>query len=346
METTQATYILIGDIGGTNSRLQLAKFNGEENVEYVNTDILGSKDYKDLTSCLRKYLEPYVNTHMYPKFGVLGIAGPVFNNTVEALANLTWPLMNGNEVAKELKLEKLHLLNDFVLNGYGILSNLVEGEDYTRLNDIKPDPNGVISMIGAGTGLGHGLIIKNSNSKYHEVYPSEGGHQDFAPNGEQQYRFGEFLKKHYNWNRMEVEPTCNGPAIPLMFRFFTEVEGVTSCLSDSERKDLSSESIIKYGLVKKCKVCIKVVELFASIYGAAAGNFSLITLPTGGLYLLGGLSIALEDYLVKEDVFRNSFYNKGVCSELIKNKIPVFVVKNGLLGCKGAEVFAKRIIKS
>jgi len=242
-------------------------------------------------------------------------------------------------------LKSIHLLNDFVLNGYGILSKLKEGEDFVKFNNIQPDPNGVIAMIGAGTGLGHGLIIKNSDAKYHQVYPSEGGHQDYHPTTEEQYRFAEYLKKTQS-KKLDLELACSGPSIPLMFKFFTEVEKMTSSLSDTEKENLHSEDIIKFGLAKKCQVCTKVVEFFTFTYGAAAGNLSIITLPTGGLYLLGGLSIALEEYIIKEDVFRNSFYDKGCCSELIQNKIPVFIVKNGLLGVKGAEVYAIRIFKS
>jgi len=43
--------------------------------------------------------------------------------------------------------------------------------------------------------------------------------------------------------------------------------------------------------------------LFLKIYGASAGNFSLATLPTGGLYFIGSLSIALESQL-KNNVFQ------------------------------------------
>jgi glucokinase len=297
---------------------------------------------------LKKFLEPYVGTHEYPIFGVLGIAGPVFNNTVDVLANLNWPLFNGDDLAKEVNLKSIHLLNDFVLNGYGILGGLKEGEDYVKFNEnVKADPNGVIAMIGAGTGLGHGLIFKNSDAKYHQVYPSEGGHQDFSPQNEEQYRYAEFLKKQLGWeDRIELEVACNGPTIPLMFKFFTEKEGMTSCLNDKEKEGLTSEDIIKHGLAKKCKVCAKVVEFFSGIYGAAAGNLSMVTLPTGGLYLLGGLSIALEEYIIKEDAFRKSFYNKAMCSGLLKQKIPIFIVRNGLLGVKGAEVYALRLYQT
>ncbi len=49
-------------------------------------------------------------------------------------------------------------------------------------------------MIGAGTGLGHGFIIKNSGSKYYEVCPSEGGHSDFAPHSDLEWEYFQFCQ--------------------------------------------------------------------------------------------------------------------------------------------------------
>jgi glucokinase len=297
-----------------------------------------------MTSLLQKFLAPLENTEKYPIFGVLGIPGPIFNNTAAVFANLSWPLVSGETIAKELNLKSMHLLNDFVLNGYGVLSNLKEGEDYVRFNnEVNADPNGPIAMIGAGTGLGHGLIFKNTGSKYYEVYPSEGGHQDFAAQNELQFKYATFLKKHYNTNRISLEQVGAGPSIPLLYKFFTEEEKVNSSLADGEREN--SELIIKSGLAKTCEACVKVVEFFVAVYGAAVGNLCLITLPTGGVYLLGGLSIALEEHILKENIFRESLYNKGVCESIVK-RIPIYIVRNGFLGVKGAEEYAKRILNS
>lgn len=49
-------------------------------------------------------------------------------------------------------------------------------------------------MVGAGTGMGHGYLVKNSQSKYYEVYPSEGGHQSFSPNNQEQWEYKQYLE--------------------------------------------------------------------------------------------------------------------------------------------------------
>ena len=48
-----------------------------------------------------------------------------------------------------------------------------------------------IAIIGAGTGLGQGFLIKQGQDYY--VYPSEGGHADFAPRTELEFQLLKYL---------------------------------------------------------------------------------------------------------------------------------------------------------
>ena len=196
-------------------------------------------------------------------------------------------------------------LNDFVANGYGILSSIKEGKDFIKINESPVDPDGPIAMIGAGTGLGHGYIVKNEGSKYHSVYPSEGGHQDFCPKTDLEWRYMKFMQNHFKIERISLERACSGPALALIFKFFVG-EGINSDLfknANEEKFVIDNESIIKYGLSGECQVCKNTLDFFNGIYGSAAGNMSLIVIPTGGLYLLGGLSYALEGHITQKNVF-------------------------------------------
>jgi glucokinase len=238
--------------------------------------------------------------------GVIGIPGPIFNNTFTIIVNLNWPVTCGDDVAKELNIKSLTFLNDFVTNGYGITSNMIEGIDYEKMNDNVPHSQGPIAMIGAGTGLGYGYLIKTVNSKYYYVFPSEGGHQDFAPQNDKEWRYYGYLKNHYSVDRISVERACSGPSLPLIFLFHSEVEKMESeiFLTNEEKKKLTPEDVIKCGLGKQCRICEASLEFFIEIYGAAAGNMSLLILPTGGIYLLGGVSVALAEHIIQSETFR------------------------------------------
>jgi glucokinase len=245
---------------------------------------------------------------MYPVFGVVGIAGPIFKNTLSIMANLEWPSASGDELSKELKLKKFVFLNDFVVNAYGVLSHIKENVDYIRLDDNPVDPEGVKALIGAGTGLGHGFLACSEGAKYLRAFPSEGGHQDFGPQNDRQWAFYKYLQKCYGKERVCVEWACSGPAITHMFHFFINEEKIESKYTEEDVKNITNKEIIKRGLEKTCNICELILEFFAEIYGQAAGNLSLILLPTGGLYLLGGLSVALCDYLKASPIFRVSYY--------------------------------------
>jgi len=247
----------------------------------------------------------------------LGIPGPVFNNEITIIANLKWPKTSGDKVANAINLKKVIFLNDFVANGYGILSSIKEGEDYFKLNDTPVDPDGPIAMIGAGTGLGHGYIVKNEGSKYHSVYPSEGGHQDFAPKNDLEWKYFKYLQDYFNLQRISLERACAGPALPLIFKFMVKEGAVSNIFENynSENLKIENSDIIKYGLSGECDVCKRTIDFFNSLYGSASGNISLIAIPTGGLYLLGGLSEALESHIIEQKIFMviNSFYYKNCC---------------------------------
>lgn len=202
-------------------------------------------------------------------------------------------------------MKKFIFLNDFVVNGYGILSDIEEETDYIKLNENTVDPNGPKGMIGAGTGLGHGYLVKNDGVKYYSVYPSEGGHQDFSPKTDEEWRYLKFLQNHFNLQRISLERACAGPSLFLIFKFFLN-EGLTSNKFQSIDKDffIGNEDIIKFGLSEECEICKKTIDFFNSMYGSAAGNMSLIVIPTGGLYLLGGLSYALESHIKEREKFK------------------------------------------
>jgi len=221
------------------------------------------------------------------------------------IANLEWPKIKGEEVAKALNMKKMIFLNDFASNGYGILSSIKEGKDFIKINNNPVDPNGPIAMIGAGTGLGHGYIVKNEDSKYHSVYPSEGGHQDFSPKTDLEVRYMKFLQNHFKIERISLERACSGPSLRLIFSFFI-AEGVKSDLFPEAHREnfaIENEAIIKYGLSGECQVSKSTIDFFNAIYGSAAGNICLIVIPTGGLYLLGGLSYALESHITEKQIF-------------------------------------------
>ena len=105
---------------------------------------------------------------------------------------------------------------------------------------------------------------------------------------------------------------CAGPAIPLIFRFVRErYPKLKSKLDDKDITNRSGSDIFVKALVDKDETCVKVLEVFASIYGCCTGSFATHLLCYGGMYLAGGVTMGLKDYLKENPIFLDNFLDKG-----------------------------------
>ena len=130
----------------------------------IDKDKLVSSKSPSLQDLLKQYLSK-LKPEDYPLYAVIGIAGPVNNNEVLSITNIPhWPKFNGDELAKTFNFKKCVILNDFTCNGYGIQTDLKLNEDYIPLNDVKPQEGGAKLMIGPGTGLGMGYLLKDKDN--------------------------------------------------------------------------------------------------------------------------------------------------------------------------------------
>ena len=99
----------------------------------------------------------------YPQTAVLGIAGPVSNNMVKLTNIPHWPKLDGNQLAKDLKLKSFVFINDFTAAGYGI--SVLSCKDCDILGssgeaEMQEGAGSVKVVIGPGTGLGVGILVK------------------------------------------------------------------------------------------------------------------------------------------------------------------------------------------
>ena len=108
------------------------------------------------------------------------------------------------------------------------------------------------------------------------------------------------------------------------------------------RDELSNE-ITQKGVKGECKLSRKVIELFIEILADAASDISLFTMPSNGVYLLGGISVAIEPFIKENDLFMKHFIDKDH-SFLLKS-FPVYLVKNSNIGMIGAGEAARRVLE-
>ena len=81
-----------------------------------------------------------------------------------------------------------------------------------------------------------------------------------------------------------------------------------------------------------------VIEQFIKHLAILTGDLALFALPYGGIYLCGGVAVALKDYLQREEsTFLKTYSNKGRFSERLLN-MPIYLLTHEP-GLDGAEQY-------
>lgn len=359
---------MLGDVGGTNVRLTLRRLNLEERTseEIKELTFYSSQSLKSFQSAVEQFLSEFKGTENWPTVGVVGIAGAVNCNTV-VLTNVEhWPVADGNAIAEDLGIKSFRFINDFEACGYGLC--LLKRSDSVHLNTQSPDENGVKVVMGPGTGLGVGFLLKPPGGRY-EVAASEGGHTDFSVITEEDWALRQFAVKYIKESknvenlrsgdvhliRVSIERLCAGPAIPLIYEFYKAQDKYKDLPrpleKDKHPNDLTSKDIIKQGMAYETngdELCHKVIQKFAEIFATEVGNCALKYLPFGGIYLVGGVTQGILEYLElgnSNDAFLRQVYDKGRLEQAVR-RVPLYVVKPEVeLGLLGTEEFAFRSLE-
>ncbi|MBD3883105.1 glucokinase [Phormidium tenue FACHB-886] len=346
--------LLAGDTGGTKTILRLVEAQPTEKDVKLKTlyeERYVSAEFSSLTPMVQRFLREAtaeLEQTPTPQKGCFSIAGPVVNNTCH-LTNLSW-LLDGAELQHDLNLTKVSLLNDFAAVGYGIAG--LDATDIRTLQIGEPQADAPIAVIGAGTGLGQGFLIREGGS--YRVYGTEGGHTDFAPRNELEFQLLKYLRDKMTLTRVSVERVVSGMGIAAIYQFLrdrqiaSETPAVAEAIRTWEREaGLSEKSVDPAAVIATAAaessdpLCKKTMETFVELYGAEAGNLALKLLPYGGLYIAGGVA-AKNLPLLESGIFLHAMTDKGRMRPLME-RIPVHVILNQKVGLIGAALYAAKL---
>ncbi len=266
----------------------------------------------------------------------MGVAGPVSGRTA-ATTNLPWQL-DADELEFSLGIPKVRLINDFQAVGYGI--EALKEEDLASLQTGISVEKGTRVIIGAGTGLGMGLLVWQED--HYEVVASEGGHTDFAADGELQVNLQHYLKQRYRW--ASWERVVSGRGLVNIFEFLVEQQGAqpSAALTQAMQQEDSAAAISEFAITGQDVVASQALDLFVCMYGAQAGNLALLGLATGGVYIAGGIAPKILSKL-KDGKFMQKFLDKDEHMQRLLKHMPVNVIINESVGVIGATVAASRL---
>ena len=320
--------VLAGDIGGTNTRLAVVNVSDPQPQIELKANY-PSQEYSSLNLVLTAFSE----THQHPlQAACLGVAGPVHGQTA-SITNLPWHLEAG-EIAAQLNLEKVSLLNDLEATAWG-LPTLQDSDLCTLQAGAKPS-SGNAAIIAAGTGLGQtGLYF---DGQQHHPFACEGGHTDFSPQNELDMALLRHLLKKYD--TVSWERVVSGDGLVNIHTFLCELRqrAAPDWLQQWMREGDAAAAISSAAQQGRDPICTEALGLFIHLYGVEAGNLALKLMATGGLYIAGGIAPKILKQL-QDGTFVLAFRAKGRMQALME-RIPVSVVLNDDVALQGAAAFA------
>jgi glucokinase len=317
--------ILAGEIGATRTRL--AAFETEGNrLQCVVEKTYMSQQRDGLSGILAEFIK----TEGIPVHSAcLGVAGPVRAGRSK-ISNLPW-IIDAKEVAKQLRLNSVGLLNDLEAYAYGV--DGLESKDFITLSEGLEEVEGNRAVISAKTGLGMAGLYWDGFR--HHPFACEGGHADFAPRNEMQTELLVYLQKKYG--RISCERILSGPGIKNIYDFLRDAHKAEE--PEWLRTQMSTAAdppalISRLALESKAAICDQTLSIFVSVFGAQAGNCALNFMSTGGIFI-GGVIAAKIVPKMKDPVFLEAFLDKGRMEAILKD-MPVKIVVNDDCGMIGA----------
>ena len=331
--------ILAGDIGGTKTLLQIAECEAGR-CRTVREQRFDSGAHASLGSIIRDFF-------LSEKDGAIaaacfGIAGPVKQTDSGQhvkVTNLPWEI-DSRALAREFGFPHARLINDFQAIGYGI--EALDEHDLVVLQRGEAAPHGPCGVIGAGTGLGQGILVWDRD--HYEPIATEGGHANFGPVDELQIELTRYLLK--NCGRASYERVLSGPGLVRLYDFL-KARGETPespAVAQAMRDDDPAAVITRAVLEQNDALANRALDLFIDIYGAQAGNLALTAGATGGVYIAGGVAPKILSRCT-DGRFMRAFCNKGKMTPYVA-AIPVQVVTNPRVGLLGAALAASRMAAS
>lgn len=330
---------LSADVGGTNLNLGLlARRAGRFRLllqRKVPTLAAGS-----LLDPVQRFLEEGRRRGLAaPAAACVSGAGPVRDGRI-ALTNAPWDI-DGPALEGRLGFPVL-VINDFTALARGVV--LLDPSDRAQLLPLPhldgsmpaPDPGGTALIVGAGTGLGVGCVVRGDGPP--RVLPSEGGHVGLPMLGAETYALWEHLRARFP-GPPGAEAAVSGPGIANLLGFLVdsgraartpEVDAILALPSAEQPPAIATAA-------DSDPACGRALDLFVELYARVCADLCTVLLPAGGLFLAGGIAARHEGRFLADARFMRSFesnYREHV--NAITRSTPVLIVRDYNVSLYGA----------
>lgn len=313
--------IIVGDIGGTNSRLAFFT-KGKRREIIFHGEIRAATDaynsFEELLAEVKRQDHRY-DPAQFQQI-VVAVPGPITSEDRLTFPNIKWPISKAG-ISKLFPGTAFTFINDFIAQAFGCLTEAAADAELIIAGTASPHRPNDLAIVGAGTGTGHGAL-KSSGEGY-VPFPSEAGHAHFPFTSNEELEFRDFLAAHTGNAYPVCDAVVSGPGLAHLHQFLTG----RKLSPDEVARELSPDSATS--------------RWFSRFYARACRTFSLTALAAGGqLFVSGGVAIK-NPFLVDNNIFRNEFLDGADNFSLLHN-ISVSLIRNERIGLYGAAYYACR----
>jgi glucokinase len=310
--------IVTADIGGTHARFAIATLEQGRVTALDEPLTLRTADYP---SFLAAWGEMASRTPgPVPVELAMAFAGRAGGDLLK-LTNSAWVIRPAT-IAEELGLERFAVINDFGAVAHAVASLDRDAFAHVCGPDRALPDDGVISVIGPGTGLGVASLLRRGGHSH--VIETEGGHIHFAPLNSEEDRLLAGLR--HKFGRVSVERLLSGRGLLNLYQALAEIEGRPALIEDDRQ-------LWTAALDGSDSLAAAALEQFCLTLGAVAGDLALAQ-GAKGVAIGGGLGLRLADYLPRSG-FRGRFVAKGRFERQLDD-MPVKLIQHPQPGLFGA----------
>lgn len=316
--------VAVADVGGTHARFALAEIDGGRVVDLGEPVTLKTSEHGSFQLAWQEFgRRAGIDL---PNELAIAFAGPVGGEVLK-LTNNPW-VIRPALIKERLDVDRYTIVNDFGAVAYAVAT--LGDENFRHLcGPDRPLPKeGVISIVGPGTGLGVAALLKRSD--HYEVIETEGGHVDFAPLDSLEDKILIQLRRHFR--RVSIERVAAGQGLWNLYEALGAIEGLSLTFHDEkELWPAALEGTDSLATAALDRLCLTL--------GAVSGDMALAQ-GAVAVVIAGGVGLRLADYLPRSG-FRDRFIAKGRFERRM-DEMPVKLItypQPGLIGAAAA--FAK-----
>ena len=312
-------YILVGDIGGTNSRLAVTP---TDHFELRQPRVFEARDFPDFEALLAAYMKEERISGLVG--ASLAPAGPIEDGQFK-LTNNHWPKSTTANIKLTLGVEHVHLINDFEAVAHSIAHLPASGLVAIGGGTVKKGRP--VMAIGPGTGLGMAYIVTAPDGRT-IVQTAEPGPGSLPVQSARELAIAAHARGA--GARLFNEALVSGSGLLATYRAIAALDGLPGPL-------IEPAQVAQAALAGSDAAAVAALDQFLVWLGRIAGDLALFLRAEGGVYLGGGIPPKVLPRLLNGP-FRAAFDDKPPLERLAK-AIAVFVItadKPALTGCAGA----------